>query len=58
MGERLFKHKKEKEIENKKTGGYSVFYIYHMTALTLNANFHLNVARKIAITACGIVGLD
>lgn len=49
--------KKRRKEKTKRNRGYSVFYIYHMTALTLNANFHLNVARKIAITACGIVGL-
>lgn len=49
--------KERRKEKTKRNRGYSVFYIYHMTALIPNANIQLNVAREIAFTVCGIVGL-
>ncbi|KAH0947426.1 hypothetical protein HN011_000090 [Eciton burchellii] len=48
------KERKERRKQKKKRG-YSVFYIYHITALTPSVNNQFSEPRYVAINTCGIV---
>jgi len=48
------KERKERRKQKKKRG-YSVFYIYHITAPTPSVNNQFSESRYVAINTCGIV---